>query len=117
MTFDCNAFLEWIAFEAFWASTGGPVVVAVAFGIDGALIVNTARIDAFAVVALLLRAALVVRLAANLITTMLGVTGVAWTTRAYRVMILNAAIGIGATVTGVDAKLVYARFGRGAVGI
>lgn len=114
---DGTALLEWIAFETFWASTGGTVVVAVAFGVDGALIVNTAWINAFPVVALHLRAALVVRLATNLITTKLGITGVARTACADGVMILNATIGIGATVAWVDAEFVDARFRRSAVGV
>lgn len=117
VTLDGSTLLEWIAFKAFWASTCGTVIGAVAFGVDGALIVNTAWIDAFSVVALRLRAALIVGLATNLITTKLGVTGVARTTRANRMMILNATIGIGATVARVDAEFVNARFGRAAIGV
>lgn len=117
MTLDDSALQEWITFEAFWASTCGTVVMTVAFCVDGALIVNTARIDAFPIVALRFRAALFVGLAANLITTKLGVTRVTRTARADRVVILNATIGIGAAVAWVDAEFIDARFGRGAVGV
>lgn len=117
VTLGSNALLEWIALEAFRASTGRTMVVTVAFGIDGALIVIAARIDAFPVIALLLRAAFVVGLAANLITSIMVVTGVARTACTDGVVILNATIGIYATVAWVDAAFVNARFGRGAVGV
>lgn len=57
--------VEWIAFEAWVALAQGAVVCGVAFGIQGARVGQQARVEALAIVALLVVRALAVRLATD----------------------------------------------------
>lgn len=92
------------------------MVASKALGIQGAGIGDQAGIDALAVQALLVAAALVVRLAANGSAAELGIARVAWLAVADRMVVLHGALGVGSAVAGAHALGVDAGLGGGAVG-
>lgn len=101
---------ERITFQSRQATTNGTMLVTVAFGIQGARILQSARVQAFAVEALLVVGTFAVCAASQLEATELGVTGISRLAAAYRVVILHVAVGVLSTVTWICADFIDARF-------
>lgn len=91
------------------------MVMTVALCGDSARIVNEARVNAFAVVALLIGAALIIRRAFTLEATRLRVSRVSRFACAYAVVVHNATISVFATQTRATAQSVNAGLGWSAV--
>lgn len=114
---DTSTRLEGIALQAWGALTISLVVVSIALGGHGTRVTNHARVHAFAVVALLVRAALVVRRTLTFDASDLRITGISGFARAHTVVIDDATIGVLATQAGTAAQAIDTRLGWGTVGI
>lgn len=117
-TFGAHAMLERVTDQAGRAAACGPVVVRVAFGGEGARIIEGARIVALAVVvASLVVGTVVVGGATDRIAADQSVAGEAGFAEADRMVVVDEAVGVAAAAAGADAALVDARFGQGAFGV
>jgi len=118
VAFQSQAAHKRITLQSHGTAAIGAMVTSKALGIQGTRIAGQAGIDALAVQALLVTAALVIRLAANGCASKLGISGESGLAVANRVVVLHRALGIRSAVArtcalGVDAGLIQGALGAG----
>lgn len=111
VTFNAFTTFKWITLKSGWAATSGSMIVAVAFSIHCARVLQDTWINTFSIVTLFVIAAFVVGLASQFNTTKLGISRVPGFAVANWVMIGNLAFGVWTTITWIYAKLIDTRFG------
>lgn len=115
VTFQTHTAHKWISLKTSGTTAASAMVSAITLSIQSTRIGDQAGIDTLMIHALFVTGALIVRLASNRRAAELGITREAGLAIANRMMILDRALGIGATVAGINALRVDARLGNGAI--